>query len=58
MYIDIRFRMFALVWIGVLERSRGSMMLGADWLSWLDSAIDSMAGEDREVATTVLVLCL
>lgn len=50
--------MFALAWIRVFEHSRGSMMLGADWLSWLDSATDSRLGEDGEAATTVLVLCL
>lgn len=50
--------MCALACIMVLEHSSGSMRLGADWLSWLGSATDSRLREDREAATTILVLCL
>lgn len=50
--------MCALAWIMVFEDSSGSMMLGADWLSWLDLATDSRLGEDGDAAITLLVLCL
>lgn len=50
--------MCALACIIVFEHSSGSMMLGADWLSWLGSATDNRLGEDGDAATTLLVLCL
>lgn len=50
--------MCALACIMVFGHSSGSMMLGADWLSWLDSATDSRLWEGGEAATILLVLCL
>lgn len=50
--------MLALAWIRVFEHSRGSMMMGTDWLSWLDSVTDSGLGEDGDTAVTVFLLCL
>lgn len=50
--------MLALAWIRVFEHSKGSMMMGADWLSWLDSATDRRLGEDGDTAATVFLLCL
>lgn len=50
--------MLALAWIRVFEHSRGSIMMGADWLSWLDSTTDRRLGEDGDTAATVFFLCL
>lgn len=46
--------MFALVWIIVFVNSRGSMMVGAEWLSWL---VNSRA-EEGVAAAAVPVFCL
>lgn len=59
MYIYVRVWMCALAWVIVFEHRSGSMMHGADRLSWLGSAdTDSRPGEDGEAATTLLVLGL
>lgn len=50
--------MWALACIMLLEKSRGSMMVGADWLSGPDSVADNKPRDGGEASTTLLVLCL
>lgn len=50
--------MCALACIIVFEHSRGSMMLGADWLSRLGSTTDSRQWEGGEAVIILLVLGL
>lgn len=46
--------MFALAWIIVFENSRGSMMVGAEWLS----GQFNRRAEEAEAAAAVPVFCL
>lgn len=50
--------MFALAWIQPLEPSRGSMMVGADWLSWPDWATVTRRAEDTEEEDGIFLGCL
>lgn len=52
MYIPVC--IFALSWIAVFENSRGSTMVGAEWLSWPDNSL----AEEGEVEAAVPVFCL
>lgn len=44
---------FALVWRRLFEPSRGSMILGADWLSWPDWASVARRVEDTGEAANI-----